>query len=333
MTTPQPVATYRFEADAGLAARLYGERLRRLRHPGLLVALLVSGLVLGVGASVLTNAAVWSYYPGRILLIGVVWGLCWVLVVLLSVVVLLLPLVKVINGRSVRKRYPPGSVTEVEIGEDELVVRRPSGSRSLPYAQIRKVRRFGSIVSVEVRGRFLPELLLTELLPEEAVEVVRARAGRRPRVREPGVGLEDDEPTRRMVVPPGWAAHLAAVHTRRAVRGRRFWARVGLLTLAATVLAALAGPAWLMAVPALALVIVLATYAQARRAIGAALPAGSVATTQVLDDRFVSRNAGGTREIRFDDVRSVEVSGDVLLLELASQPGNMLIARDWSPTR
>ena len=56
-----------------------------------------------------------------------------------------------------------------------------------------------------------------------------------------------------------------------------------------------------------------------------------MATTHVLDDRVVSRNAGGEREIRFDDVRSVEVSGDVLLLELLSQPGRMLIARELVP--
>jgi hypothetical protein len=56
-----------------------------------------------------------------------------------------------------------------------------------------------------------------------------------------------------------------------------------------------------------------------------------VATTEFLDDRFVSRNHGGVREIRYDDVLAVDVRGDVALLRLATMPGRMLIARALLP--
>ena len=83
--------------------------------------------------------------------------------------------------------------------------------------------------------------------------------------------------------------------------------------------------------PAVCVLFFAVTYLQARRALASVLPVGSVASTTFLDDRFISRNAGGTREISFGDVRGATVRGDLVLLTLASQRGRMLIARDLVP--
>ena len=149
--------------------------------------------------------------------------------------------------------------------------------------------------------------------------------------RLPAASVTEFAKNSQMTVPAGWTAHLATVHTRASLTGRRFLVRVGTASVVSVFLALTVAPAWLLAAPVLALVSLGIAHGQARRALAAALPTGSVASTEVLDDRLVSRNAGGTREIRFDQVRSVDVRGDVVLLTLASVRGTMLIARALIP--
>jgi hypothetical protein len=61
------------------------------------------------------------------------------------------------------------------------------------------------------------------------------------------------------------------------------------------------------------------------------VPDGSVATTDVFEDRLVSRNAGGVREIRYADVRAIEVRGDVVLIRMTTERNVGVIARALIP--
>lgn len=327
MTVSDPAPTYTYVADAGLADRLRREATARLRRPLPLGILLVFGLVLGILASLITNAASLPTYRGKVVLIGVVWGLVWVAAVVVLTAVLVVPVSGVVIRRRVARDYPQGSRTEVELGDEALVLVRPTGTRTLPYRKIARVRPIGPWLTIAVRGRLIAELLPKGLLPDAALELIRARA----RGAAPAAVPWDGVPTRQMVVPAGWATHLAAVHTRASVTSRRFLVRTGLAAVVSVVLALVLGPAWLAAAPVLALVSVATTFVQTRNSLSAVLPSGSVASTEVLADRFVSRNAGGTREIPFDQVRSVEVHGDVVFLMLASARGRMLIARALIP--
>jgi len=328
VTTSGPATTYRYIADGQLTARADRAATARLRRPLLIVALVLVGLVLGVGASLVTSAASLPHYLGRVLLIGVVWGLAWVIGVVVLVAALAVPLAKIINRRMVMRLFPDGSVTEVELGKDSLVLMRPTRTRAVPYRTIFRVRATECFLRFELRGRPLAELLPHGLLPDDAVEFIRARArGAWPLA----AALGEGNPTRQVVVPAGWATHVAAVHTRAAMRSTSFLARLGLTLLVSAGLAVLAGPAWLVVAPLLALLNVAVTYARTRRAIATALPTGSVATTEFLEDRFIARNARWAREIRFDDIGSLDVCGDVLLLQLASGSGKLAIARALVP--
>jgi hypothetical protein len=327
VTVSDPAPTYTYVADAHLADRLRREATARLRRPLPLGILLVFGLVLGILASLVTNAASLPAYRGEVVVIGVVWGLVWVAAVVVLTVVLVVPLSRVIIGRRVARDYPQGSRTEVELGAEALVLIRPSGTRTLPYRQIARVRPIGSWLTIAVRGRLVAELLPKGVLPEGAVELIRARA----RGAAPAADPWDGQPTCQMVVPAGWAAHLAAVHTRTSMTSSRFLVRAGLASVVCLILALVLSPWWLVAAPLLALLSVVTTYVQTRNALSTLLPTGSVASTEVLADRLVSRNAGGTREIPFDQVRSVEVHGDVVFLLLASVRGPMLIGRALIP--
>lgn len=328
MTTPGPATTYTYVAEADLADRLRREATARLRRPLPLGTLLVFGLVLGILASLVTNAASLPTYRGKVLMIGVVWGLVWVATVVLLTAVLVVPVSRVVIRRRVARDYPEGSSTEVTLGDDSLVVTRPGGTRTLPYREIARVRPVGSWLAIVRRGRLVAELLPNGLLPDAAVELIRARA----RHGVPAAADRwDGEPTRQMVVPAGWAGHLAAVHTLASLTSRRFLVRVGLASVVSLFFALVLAPAWLLAAPVLALLSVAVAYVQTQRSLASVLPGGSVASTEVLADRLVSRNAGGTREIPYDQVRSVEVHGDVVFLGLASVPGRMLIARALIP--
>ncbi|WP_151081821.1 hypothetical protein [Nocardioides cynanchi] len=328
MTAPVPSPTYVYVAEADLADRLRREASARLRRPLPVGILLVFGLVLGIVSSLITNAASLPTYRGRVLLIGVVWGLVWAAAVVVLTAVLVVPVSRWLIGRRVARDYPEGSVTEVELGAEALVVTRPTGTRTFPYREITRVRPIGSWLAIVRRGRLVADLLPQGVLPEPAVDLIRARARG---VAPTAVDRWDGEPTRQMVVPPGWAAHLAAVHTRTSLTSRRFLVRTAIASLVSLLPALVLAPAWLVAGPVLALLNAGVTYVQTRSSLSTALPSGSVASTEVLADRLVSRNAGGTREIPFDQVRSAEVHGDVVFLMLEGVRGRLLIARDLLP--
>ena len=328
MTTSGPGATYRYVADGRLAQEVLRRGRTRVRSPLAVVTLLVVGLAFGIAASLSANAASLPTYRGRVLLIGVGWGLLWVLVTAVLIAVLVGPVAAVVSRRTIGRTFAVGSVTEVELGADALVLRRPTGTRTVPYRRIFRLRKTPSLLRIEVRGRFTAELLPAGLLPDTAIDYLRARArGASPLAED----REEWRPDREWVVPAGWAAHAAAIHAREALRTQRFWLRVGLALLVAVPLAVAAGPAWLLVVPLFALLFIAVAYVQARHSLSSVLPAGSVATTRFTDDRFVSRNAGGRREVSYDDVRRADLRDDLLVLTLSSQRGRMLIARDLVP--
>jgi hypothetical protein len=328
VTTSGPATTYRHIADGQLKAGVYRETTTLLRHRRFLVALAILGLVIGIGASVITYHASLSHYFGKVVLIGVVWGLAWFAATAVLLAVLGAPLAIVINRRMVARLFPHGSVTEVELGEDSLVLRRPARTRSVPYRAVIRVRATESFLTLTLRGRPRVEVLPLGLLPDDAIEFIRARArGAWPL----SAALDSGSPTRQVTVPAGWATHVAAVHTREVLGRIKFWARVGLALLVSAGLAVVAGLGWVVVGPLIAILAVALTYAQTRRAIATALPTGSLATTEFLDDRFISRNAGGTREIRFDEICALDVRGDVVLLELASGSRKIAIARALIP--
>jgi len=238
--------------------------------------------------------------------------------------------VLILNRRSMERCFPEGSVTEVELGADAMVLKRPDRTREVPYQSISRVRASGSLLALEVRGRRpMVELLPLDLLPDDALEFIRVRGlGAWPATDR----LGDGTPSRRFVVPAGWAAHVAAVQTRENLRHAGLWIRIGTAIVLSMLLATIAGSWWpLVLAPLLSVASAWLGYTRTRRAVGLALPAGSVAATETRDDRLVSRNAGGVREIRFDDIRSLVVRDDVVLLGMTSGPKVLALARDLVP--
>jgi hypothetical protein len=230
--------------------------------------------------------------------------------------------------RQIAAQYPAGSVTEITLGAEDLVVVRPSGEqRVMPYATIRLVRTYGSMLAVQARGRLWPLILPTGALPSQAVDRLAARAGGAPptTVIEPSGGQ-----LRQFTVPDGWSGHLARVFVASTLRRRTFVVRFGSTALVLLVLGVLVSWWWALVVPVLLAVLLAGVYVPTRRRLAAVLPAGSEATTEAFADRFVSRNGGGAREIRYADVQAVMVRRDVAMLRLASGPV-LLIARSLVP--
>jgi hypothetical protein len=328
VTIPGPATTYRYVADGQLKAEVHREATTLRRHSRLLLPFAIGGVVLGVGASLTTYHASLSHYFGKVVLIGVVWGLVWFAGTAVLVAVLAVPLAIVMKRRMMTRLFPDGSVTEVELSDDSLVLRRPARTRAVPYRAVIRVRATESFLNVTLRGRPRVEVLPLGLLPDDAIEFIRARArGAWPL----SAALGDGSPTRQVMVPAGWAAHVAAVHARAAVGSINFLARVGLALLVSAGLALVAGIGWMVVTPLLALLAVAVTYARTRRAIATAMPTGSVATTEFLDDRFISRTARWAREIRFDDIHALEVRGDVVLIAIGSESGKLAMARALIP--
>lgn len=267
-----------------------------------------------------------SVYLGRVLLIGMIWGLLWlVLVAILGALVL--SLARAYNRRKANRLFPAGSVTTVELDQNSIVITRPGLTRSLPYREITLVRSFPSVLALRAKGRPRVELLPIDMLPATAIEFIRARA----HGRWPVATLGERNPDRQMVVPVGWANHLTATFMRQAIRTPAFWKKPGLGLLVSVILAFVAGTWWLLVSPAWALLTVVVTHVRTRSAVAASLPPGSVASTEFLEDRIISRNACGLREIQFDDIRSVDLRGDVVLLGLASQSRTLMFARALFP--
>ena len=256
-------------------------------------------------------------------------GLGWIAVVGCGWV-LLFPLLSTFNRRYMERRFAKGSVTEVELGDDALILTRPDRTRVMPYASIARLRPSGSFMrSGDARS------------PDGRAAAARNAARRCARVhsgacarcvaRDPGA-RRSRQADRRVVVPAGWAARVAAVQSRAGVRRIEFWVRLAVGLLGTALLAVVIGRAWLLLLtPLLAAVGVCLAYAQTRHNVGVALPAGSVATTESRGDRLVSRNTGGVREIRYEDIRSLTVREDVVLLRLTSASKSLAIARALVP--
>lgn len=328
MTPSNPTTTYRYVADDSMLPSLSREAWVRARDPRLSLCLVILGLVLGVSASLITNAASLPHYLVEVLLIGVALGLIWILGVALIIVIVVVPLATVVNRRMAKRLFPPESVTEVELGPEGLTIRRRSGSRSMPYRTIRRVRTSPAYVVIEARSRPFGELLPRGLLPDSAVEEIRARSRG---VWPAGTTRDEGDLTRQMVVPPRWAAHVAALHIRGLLVSARFWVRGSFSLVLAVPSAVISGPAWLLLTPAFALFLVTWSYVQTRRAVGAALPPGSLATSHVEEDRLITHSHGGSREIPYDNVRSVDVRGDVVFVRLVDWPVPLAIARTLIP--
>lgn len=319
MTIVGGTRTYRYVADARLAAAAKGEAIAALRSPRLLVSFAFVGLLLGIGASISANAASLPDHRDRVILIGTVWGLGWALVVLL----LVLLLANAINRRMMVRLFPLGSSTEVEVGRDSLVIRRPTGTRSVPYQAIFRVRARRSVLRIELRGRPVAELLPNGLLPADEIEFIHLRSrGLWPLASAP----EQRSPDRTFVVPPRWAAQVAGVVTRDALRGAEFWVRFGLTLLVSVLLATLGGRVWLFLAPVLSIAGLLYAYVGTHRAVAATLPAGALASADFLEDRLITRNSVGLREIPIATIRAMDIYGDVVLLRLRSGTKTVAIA-------
>jgi len=310
-----------------MANELNRDVLGRVNRPLVWVAAALVGFGFGFVASFDANRDSLPYHRGEVVRIALFWGLVIATVLVLAV------LVGVVVGRTanrlrMQRLFPSGSVTEVVLAQDALVVTRPAGTRTIPYSRIRRVQVHEHTQWIVVRGRPTVEILPAGLLPPDAIETVQARAsGADPLSwsREPG-GSE-----RRIVVPDGWAAQVATANVREILHGSRFRVRAGLFVLASAPIAYVAGAGWLGLGPVLALAALGSTYVRTRRAMAAALPSGSTTGVEVLDDRMISRTARWAREIRFDDVREVKVRGGVVFLRMRSSPPLLALARDLVP--
>ncbi len=312
---------YRFVSDGTLPATW---RVRS-RLALLLIVLFLLGF--GVIASVDANADSLPDYWGRVVLIGIAWGVMLVGVVVLGVALLVLARRGTVR-RTMRRLFPAGSMTEVELKEDSLVIRRPTGAHVLPYRGMTRVQKNDLWVRVFMRGQARAELLPAGLLPEHALGLLRGRAGRTPAM----VVVPDHEPTCSMLVPVGWADHLAATHVRATMGSAPLWVSTIGPASVGGLLGVLVAPAWWLLGPLVVLVRLLVALQRTRSVMARSVPAGSTATTYVLEDRFISCNAGGTREILFQDIRRSAVYDDVVVLRLGSARGHFLIARALLPS-
>lgn len=320
---------YRYVSDGEMAVAINKDARARVLRPMALAGLAFFTFMIGFGLYVFSYRGFLPHHLGEVLRNASLSGLTLTLfpVVTLSAAI---PLALTGNSRRMRRLFPYGSVTEVAVGEDALVVKRPSGARSISYAEIRMVQDAKHIQWVMTRGRRRVEVLPAHLLPPDVIEQIRARSAGMspvPEVSTPPIS------TRNWIVPPGWAAHAAAAHTLMALRrpDRRFWLRLARMLAVFTCVALVAGSGWLLAVPTLLVLGLVLSYVRTRRMIAAALPGGSEASTEFHEDRFVSRNALGAREIPFDHVRGVQVRGDVVFLQLANLAGRLIVARELIP--
>jgi len=319
VSTPPPFATYRYVADGSLTSGPISRRSRALRNPLLVVAFVASGLAFGLAEAFATYSESTSQYFGRIVLIGLWWGLCWI-VFTAALLAALVGTLRWRERRRLRRLFPPGSTTEVTVTADELVIAGPTGSRTLSFEQMTVVKTLERFLVICLRS-MRSELIPVGVLPEDALAYVSARAvGVWPASDQPAQG--DD--VRTFVVPDGWEGHLAAVYTRFALARRGFVLRFGLTAVVVALIALALDPWWLLLVPALLGVIVVGLYAGTRRNAVRAVPSGSIATLELLEDGFISRNTSGSRETRYADVREFEVRADVVLLRTSARSWRLM---------
>jgi len=310
-----------------MASGLNRDSLARMNRPVVWAAFTLVGFGVGFYASFDSNRASWPYYRGEVIRIALVWGLV-VAALMIPAALLGLAMGRATNRWRMRRMFPTGSVTEIRLDPDALVLTRPGTTRTIPYGRIRRVKLYEHTHWIVVRGRPLVEVLPAGLLPGEAVEILQARASGAVPLSwtSPPMG-----PVLRMVVPDSWAAHVAAVTVREIVGKPRFWVRLGLAVLVSATIAYAAGIEWLALGPALALVAFMVAYVRTRDAMAVAMPSGSVASMEVLDDQLVSRTARWAREIPFDEVREVRVRDDVVFLAMTGTPPLLALARELVP--
>lgn len=327
MTTPGEPTVYRFVSDGRMAVDVNRDAMARMNRPFVWLAASVASFTVGFGLSYQANRDSLPYYRGEVIRIATGWGLVFVALTA-GAVLLGLALGRRSNRWRMRRLYPEGSATEVELTADALILRRPSGTRSIPYGDIRKVKSRERVQWLVVRRRPLTEALPASLLPPDALDAIRARSrGAVPFSSSP----PPTGPARQLVVPEHWASHVAAATVRRTLGRPRFWVRLGLAILVSIPMGLLGGRAWLALAPALALVSLAVVHLQTRRSIASTLPPGSLAATEVHQDRLVSRSAHWTRVIPFDAIRRIDVRGDVVFIEMTTVPPLLVLARELVP--
>lgn len=327
MTDPGTPVTYRYLSDGQMPIGVDRDTMARVNRPLAWSATALVGFGLGFSLLLDANRASLPYHRGEVVLFSLLSGLVVALVAVVAGLVGLM-IGRAVNRAHTRRLFPTGSVTELRLEQDAVVLTRPATTRTIPYDRVRRVRRYEHTRWVVVRGRPLVEVLPASLLPDEAVEILEARAaGAQPLT----WSSAPTGPVRDLVVPDEWAAHVAGLTVQATLRTPRFWARLGLAVLVSVVVVYGAGPMWLAVVPALALLSLTVAYLRTRAALSRAMPSGSIASIEALDDRLVSRTARWTRDIRFDEVRGVDVRSDVVFLTMTSAPRRLALARELLP--
>ena len=138
-------------------------------------------------------------------------------------------------------------------------------------------------------------------------------------------------PARQFVVPDRWASRVASMMVARTARRRGFWLRLAAGFLVTIPMAQIGGRAWLVLSPAVAIVSLAVVHLRTRRSIAEALPPGSLTSTEAHGDRLVARNPRGSRVIRYDDVRRIDVRGDVVFIEMTTAPPLLVLPRALVP--
>jgi len=310
-----------------MASGLSRDSLARVNLPLAGSATALIGFGIGFVIAFESNRESLPYYRSDVVRIAVVSGLAVAAACVIGAL-LGIAMGRALNSQRMRRLFPVGSVTEIRLDRDALVLTRPGTTRTIPYGRIRRVRLYEHTQWIMVRGRPIVEVLPAGLLPDEAVETLQARAsGAVPLAWSPPA----TGPVRQMVVPDGWATHVAAMTLRDTLSKPRFWVRLGLAVLVSAPIAYAAGTAWLALGPALAVLSFTLAHVRTRDAMAAAMPTGSVASVELLDDRMVSRTARWTREIRFDEVREVHARDEVVFLTMTGTPPRLALARELVP--
>jgi len=327
VTNPGKPAAYRYVSDGTMAGALNRDAVARANLP---VAGSVLGLVgFGVGfyASFDSNRASLPYHRGEVVRIALVWGLACSAIWLAAGVVALV-VARAANRQRMRRLFPTGSVTEVRLEQDALVLTRPGGTRTIPYGRIRRVRAYEHTRWIVARERPIVEVLPAGLLPPDALDLIEARSRGVVPVSTPSPPTAS---ARQVAVPENWARHVAWMTLTRNLRRPRFWVRLGLGLLVSAPIALVAGPAWLALAPAVALLSVTFGYVHTLRAMAEAAPPGSLISTEAHDDRLITRNPRWSRLIPFDHIRGIDVHGDLVFLEMTTAPPLLVMARELVP--
>jgi hypothetical protein len=299
----------------------------RMRRPLPWAAAAVLSFTVGSVSSYRGNRASLPYYRAEVIRIAVGWGLVFVVLMAAAALLGLALSVTQLRRRAVRL-YPEGAETEVELTEEALVLRRASGVRSIPYADIRTVKPRERVLWIVVSRRPLAEPLPADLLPPAAVDAIRARSrGAVPASTAPA----PTGPLRQIVVPQHWASHVAAATVRRHLRRPRFWTRLALGIVVSIPMAVIGGRAWLAVAPVLALLSLAVAFVQTRRVITWALPPGSTTSAEIHHDRVISRSVRWTRDIPLADIRRIDVRGNVVFFEMTTRPPLLALARELVP--